>query len=203
MFAPDDEDKPFIARWNMLSRILIVESWVKLVMRAAMDYADFDDGSRCFPSNERLARETGLSDRSIRYAWSIMRGTKMAQRVGNAVAHRGLADEYVLQIPDSWRGLPILGPHGRKFTCQECGKLFNPQGDWVLSGPKEGDKPDTVRFKLHPMTFCPSPSRGPAKHEGGCHERWNEGRRRAKKPQWHALGNDAWTHFRDARSDEW
>lgn len=203
LFRPDDESKPFIARWNMLARILIVESWVKLVMRAAMDYADFDDGARCFPSNERLARETGLSERTVRYAWAMMRGTGMAERVGNAVAHRGIADEYWLQIPPNWAGMPILGPHGRKFTCPQCGKLFNPQGDWLLTGPKQGDKPDTVRYDIGPATFCPAPQRGAARGMTSCLDQWSAARKRSRQTPWGQLGNDAWKVFGQARGDDW
>jgi hypothetical protein len=203
MLSPDDYDKPFIARWNVLSRILIVDPSVKLVMRAAMDYADFQEGTNCHPSNERIARENGLGEKTVRNAWAIMRGTGMAHRVGDAVAHRRLADEYTLQIPPNWQGLPVLGPHAGKFTCPHCRKLFNPNGSWTINGPKDGDKPDTIRFKLREMSFCPKPREREGHRRPSCFAQWDASQVKAGRPQWHQLGQDAWKVFNEARGDEW
>ncbi|HWB34888.1 MAG TPA: hypothetical protein VHA75_02580 [Rugosimonospora sp.] len=201
MFAPDDEGKPFIARWNMLVRILLVESSVKHVARAAMDYADFDDGSSCHPSNERLARETGLNERTVRFAWAAMRGMGMAERVAHGVAYQRLADEYQLTVPDSWRGLPTLGPFGQKFTCLGCGKRFNPQGNCAVSEYPD-DKPDTIRFNLARMCFCPAPRKTNGRDGTSCQTVWNQ-RQAASGAQPWGPHQDKWKLFREARGDDW
>lgn len=204
MFAPDDEDKPFIARWNMLTRILLVESSVKHVARAAMDFADFNDGSSCFPSNERIARETGFNEKTVRSAWSVMRGLGMAVRVTEAVSWRGLADEYQLQIPDGWRGLPILGPHARKFNCLACGRAFNPQGNCSVNA-EPGDKSgaDMVRFNLGRMTFCPAPRKTRGRGEPDCVSVWSRQQVNAGGKPWGQLGQERWELLWKARNDEW
>lgn len=197
MFRPDDEDKPFIARWNLFARILLVDTSIKLVARAAMDYADFDDGSSCHPSNERLARETGLNERTVRNAWAVMRGINMACRVGLANPHRRLADEYELQIPPNWERMPVLGPHGQKFTCPGCGKLFNPQG--VCEVEPDG----TVGYLLWKSTFCPAPRANKGRDGVSCLKVWNERRQKQGRKIWRDLGGDAWAVFREARGDDW
>lgn len=204
MFAPDDEDKPFIARWNMLIRILLVESSVKHIARAAMDYADFSDGSSCHPSNERLARESGYNERTVRFAWSVMRGLGMADRVSHGVAHRRLADEYELQIPEHWQSLPILGPHGRKFTCPGCDKLFNPNGNCSVNDEKADPRGgDAIRFDLTKLTFCPAPRKTEGRDGPACVELWNRKRKASSVKLWGQLGNDRWEVFRGARGDNW
>ncbi|WP_433732015.1 helix-turn-helix domain-containing protein [Actinoplanes sp. CA-051413] len=167
MFRPDDEDKPFIARWNMLARIILVETSVKMVARAAMDYADFEDGSSCYPSNERIARETGYNERTVRTAWAAMRGMGMAVRVSHGSAYARMADEYQLQIPNHWESLPVLGPHGRKFTCIGCGKVFNPKGNCaVLKG-------DDIRYNVAELSFCAPPRAKKGRDEANCLTEWN------------------------------
>lgn len=204
MFRPDDEDKPFIARWNMLTRILLVESSVKLVARAAMDFADFDDGSSCFPSNDRIARETGFSDKTVRTAWAALRGMGMAYRAGRAVSYRRLADEYQLQIPEHWEGLPVLGPHIRAFTCLGCGKAFNPQGNCTVNS-QPGDQPgaDAVRFDLGRMVFCPAPRKTAGRSVDACKTVWSKERIDAGEQPWNQLGQERWELFRQARGDDW
>jgi hypothetical protein len=204
MFRPDEEDKPFIARWNMLARILLVETSVKMVARAAMDYADFDDGSSCRPSAERLARETGYHEKTVRFAWSAMRGMGMAIRVAHGTSYRRQADEYELRIPDHWYGLPVLGPNGRKFTCLGCGKLFNPVGNCSvneLPTDKPGD--DVVRFDLVKLVFCPAPRKVKGRAEDSCVMLWNKRRTAAGKPLWNKMGQERWELFRGARGDDW
>lgn len=204
MFRPDDEDKPFIARWNMLARILLVETSVKLVARAAMDYADFGDGASCHPSNERLGRETGYSERTVRFAWSALRGMGMAERVGQAVSYKRIADEYVLQIPGHWESLPILGPHARKFTCLHCGKLFNPVGNCSVNELKtDSAGADAVRYDLGKMAFCPAPRRTKGREDAACLTSWNQAQKKAGSPMWNTLGQERWKGFRQARGDDW
>jgi hypothetical protein len=187
---PDDEDKPFGLRWNKLVQILLVESSVKLVARAAADYADFRDGTECRPSNERLARETGYSERTVRTAWGVLRGLGMAERVRYAQAHAHRADVYDLRIPPDWKGFPVLGPHGRKFTCLHCGKLFNPQGNNTL-------RPDgKVGFRIERYVFCPRPRKGPS-----CRDDWDTGEATRGRPLFRDA--DQWKAFRTARGDEW
>ncbi|GGM27779.1 hypothetical protein GCM10011608_10730 [Micromonospora sonchi] len=200
LHAPDDEDKPFIARWNVLVRILLVESSVKAVARSAMDFADFDDGSSCHPSNERIERETGLSERTVRTAWQVLRGLGMAERVGFGSPHRKLADEYQLVIPPWWQNLPIYGPHVRKFTCLYCQKLITPQGNCTVK--VDGDR-QKVSFEVHRMAFCPTPRATKGRVALDCLTEWNESQRQRGDPVWHEFGDDRWKLFRQARADEW
>ncbi|MFG1755909.1 helix-turn-helix domain-containing protein [Streptosporangium sandarakinum] len=197
MIRPDDEEKPFVGRWNSLIRILLVESSVKLVARAAMDYADLYDGTSCHPSNERLARETGYSERTVRTAWAVLRGMGLAVRVSNAVAHQRTADEYELVIPDNWKSLPILGPRGRKFTCLFCERLINPEGHNVLRTN------GTVGFHVQSFVFCSPPRKTKGRLDAACFEAWNARRERAGEPLWDELGGDVWKMFRLSRGDDW
>ncbi len=181
----------------MMVRILLVESSVKHIARSAMDYADFEDGSSCHPSNERIARETGYTDKTIRLAWSAMRGMGMALRVARGVSYQRIADEYQLQIPDDWRTLPILGPHGRKFTCQACGKLFNPKANCSVY------KNDEVRYNVAELSFCAPPRAKRGRAERSCLDEFNDRQLRSKAKPFHALGPDVWKHFQKARGDDW
>lgn len=200
MFAPDDEDKPFIARWNVLTRILLVETSVKLVARSAMDFADFGDGSSCHPSNERIERETGLSERTIRTAWQVLRGLGMAERVAFGSAHRKLADEYQLQIPANWQNLPIYGPYVRKFNCLYCQKLITPQGNCIVEVERGQEQ---VRWKVQRFVFCPPPRATKGRDTVNCFAEWSEHQVLAGAPRWTELGGDVWKLFRQARGDDW
>lgn len=197
MFRPDDENKVFIARWNMFVRILLVESSVKHIARAAMDYADFEDGGSCRPSNERICRETGYGDKTVRLAWSAMRGMNMAVRVGRGVSYLRMADEYQLQIPDDWSSLPILGPHGRKFSCLHCGKVFNPKGNCTVY------KNDEIRYNVAELTFCAPPRGKAGRAEPDCRTEWDRGQKLIGAKPFHQLGHDVWKRFREARGDDW
>ncbi|MGA4989825.1 helix-turn-helix domain-containing protein [Nonomuraea bangladeshensis] len=195
---PDDESKPFIARWNALARILLVESSVKLVARAAMDYADFEDGTECYPSNERIARETGYCEKTVRIAWGVLRGLGMAERVEYAVAHEHRADKYELCIPDNWATLPVLGPSGRKFTCLACSKRINPRGNCTL----EAD--DRVTFNVREYVFCPAPRRTKGRTEPWCYDVWNQRMTDIGSPTWNERGNKGvWALFRRSRGEDW
>lgn len=194
---PDDPDKPFIVRWNTLARILLVDTSIKYVARAAMDFADYETGASCFPSNERIARETGYSEPTIRNAWKVMRALGMAERVALGVPHRRLADEYQLLIPEDWHTLPVLGPHGRKFTCLHCGRLFNPQGNCTMKDD------GTVGFDLSRLSFCPPPRATKGRAEVSCVDAWSDQQAAAGGRAWRDLGGDRWKGFRDARGDDW
>ncbi|WP_329518641.1 helix-turn-helix domain-containing protein [Spirillospora sp. NBC_01491] len=201
---PDDEDRPFVSQWNTLVRILLVESSVKHIARAAMDYANYHDGASCHPSNERLARETGYNERTVRDAWAVMRGLGMAQRVAFGVPHKGIADEYELMIPPGWKELPILGPRGRKFTCLYCAKLFNPQGNSSVNSGKD-DKPgsDSIRFDVRKLCFCPTPRKTKGRDAPDCFVEWERQCLINEQTSWFKLGSDVWKCFRKARSDDW
>lgn len=201
MFRPDDEDKPFIRRWNLLTRILLVEPSVKLVARLAMDFADFEDGSSCFPSIDRMTRESGLSDRTVRNGWAVLRGVNMAERVSRGGSYRAHADEYQLQVPDDWQSLPILGPHGRKFTCPGCGKLFNPDAHSVLSKRPDEKGKDVVRWTMGRLVFCSWPNESGKKGSDECRSDWDSKRKRAGEKQWRDLGQDVWKIFWEVRDD--
>jgi hypothetical protein len=198
VIRPDDDDKPFVARWNSLIRILLVESSVKLVARAAMDYADLFDGTSCHPSNERLARETGYSERTVRTAWAVIRGLSLAERVSNAVAHARQADEYELAIPGNWTNLPILGPRSQKFTCLGCDKLVNPQGNCTLTDDGR------VTFNVRQFVFCPAPRKAKGREEPWCYDVWNLRMAETGQAPWNKRDNeDVWKLFRTARGDDW
>jgi hypothetical protein len=199
MITPDDEDRLFVARWNVLVGALLVEPSIKLVAYQAAQYG-VADGEEIYPGNERLARQTGLSEKTVREAWHFMRGAGMAVR-GLPSAWTGdhrTADLYELVIPDHWRGFPILGPHGGRFTCQQCQKKFNPQpcntfllgkdGHPVIS-PETGNR--QVRWRLPAATFCPPPRK-----DRSCLSMWE-----AANGRWG--GDGAWDLFKKARHDEW
>ncbi|MEU3452266.1 hypothetical protein ABZ671_01285 [Micromonospora sp. NPDC006766] len=194
---PDDPDKPFIVRWNTLARILLVETSIKYVARAAMDFADYETGANCYPSSERLARETGYSVVTVNNAWKVLRTLGMAHRVAHGVPHQRLADEYQLLIPDTWYALPILGPHGRKFTCAGCGKVFNPQST------TEFDDKDRLNFVLTGVCFCAPPRAKKGRAGLSCRDRFDQREEAAGRRVWADLGDDRWKVFRTARGDDW
>lgn len=206
LIRPDDEDRPFIRRWNTLVRILLIDSSIKHIARSAMDFADFDDGTRCFPSIERVGRETGYNEKTVRIAWAAMRAIGLAVRVDRGVPHLRKADEYELQIPETWASLPILGPRGRKFTCVHCGKLFNPLGNCTVT--TKGGK-DEITYRLGFMSFCPTP-KFEVRPRGGepfkipeCQRQWDAAEMDAGRRPWGQLGGDRWKLFFQARGDDW
>lgn len=197
MIRPDDETKPFVGRWNSLVRILIADSSVKHVARAAMDYADLYDGTSCHPSNERLARETGYSERTVRNAWAVLRGLRMAVRVGRGSPQTRKADEYELVIPDNWENLPILGPSSGRFYCLHCGKVFNPTA--AATALKGG----SVSFDIRPIVFCPEPRKTKGRDVHWCFDEWEKERLNAGEPSWWSMGQDRWALVPEARQDPW
>lgn len=201
LHAPDDPEKPFIARWNVLTRILLVDPSVKAVARSAMDFGDFKDGSSCHPGNGRMERETGLSDRTIRTAWQVLREIGMAERVAHSSSTLGLATEYQLMIPGNWRGLPIYGPHVRDFHCLHCEKQFTPQGNCTMHAQKRGGQ---LTYRVILMTFCPPPRKKGGRPEPDCFQEWQRARKSAGEPTWEQLDTGgAWALFRKARGDDW
>lgn len=199
----DDGARPFPIRWNTLCRTILVDPSVKHIARAAIDFAD--EHNRCSPSNSQLARETGLSERTVRTSWAVMRGLGMAQRTSEAVPYQGLADEYQLRIPDGWRSLPLLGPHAQDFTCLACVRPFTPQGNCTVN-PQPGDRRGRaqVRFDLSKMVFCPGPRGSGGRAEAACREVWDRREANAGRAPWGNLNADqAWRWFRQARRDDW
>jgi hypothetical protein len=206
----DGDPVLFVRRWNVLVAALLVEPSVKLVAYQAGQYG-LADGLEIFPGNERLSRETGLCEKTVREAWHYLRGLKMAVRDSRSKYNGRFrtADEYQLAIPEHWDGYAILGPSSRRFTCQYCGSLFNPpacagfltdaKGAYVLD--RDGNR--DVRWYLHKAAFCPAP-RPPRKLPNGrrparqrtCFERW-----RAEGGKWG--DDDSWDVFRKARDDPW
>ena len=197
MITPDDEDRLFVARWNVLVAALLVEPSIKLVAYQAAQYG-LADGGDVYPGNERLARQTGLTEKTVREAWHFMRGTGMAIRSTRSAwtGNHRTADLYELTIPEHWRNLPVLGPRFGKFTCQHCGKQFNPQPCNVFQTEKNKPVIDRetgnrqVRWHLFKATFCPAPRKGP-----GCFRDWE-----AAGGKW---ADSAWDLFRKARHDDW
>jgi hypothetical protein len=203
--SPDDEDKPFVARWNTLVSALLIEPSIKLVARTACDYG-FMDGENVYPGNERLARQTGYDERTVREAWHFLRAAGMAHRVELSAwtGSRRNADRYELAIPSGWRSMPMLGPHAGKFACQQCGRRFTPGpcNTWQTRKTPKGEAPLTNKdgmrelgWYLWKVVFCPAPQRGPDKAKG-CFSDW-----KLAHGKW---GDDrAWKAFSTARGDDW
>jgi hypothetical protein len=201
MISPDDEDKAFVARWNTLVAVLIVEPSVKLVARTAVDYG-VADGEGVYPGNERLARETSLTERAVREAWKVLRALDMAEvdDPSHWNGRRRTADSYSLVIPDDWRSKPIFGPGRGRFICQHCGKKYNPRPGTVVHDD------GSVGWYVSRMVFCPPPGRpkrtrktGPLKPAPpSCFDLWLGGH-----PKGWPKGGEAWDMFRKARNDDW
>lgn len=200
----------FVRRWDILVSALLIEPSVKLVAYRAVQYG-LADGDDVYPGNQRLARETGLCEKTVREAWHALRGLGMAVRNSRSGWNGRFrsADEYELAIPERWHSFAMLGPNSRRFTCQHCGHLFNPQpcatfetaGDGHPVVDRDGDR--DVRWYLYKAVFCPDP---------GTPRRKPNGRRPPREPgcfaQWKAAGGqwggaDAWAMFRKARDDDW
>jgi hypothetical protein len=192
VIRPGDDGHAFLPRWHTLVRSLLVETSVKAVALVAAHYANFDNGESCHPGTARVARETGLSERSVRTAFGVLRGLGMAVRVEHAVAHRRRADAYALRVPDDWASLPLLGPSGRPFRCVFCRSQFAPAANCHLQ------RNGTVTFDVGRLTFCPRPRGRP-----GCLDLWDKARAERGEPTWSDLGAEQWVRFREARGDDW
>lgn len=197
MINPDDPKAVFVARYHAFMRILLVEPSVKLVGRTLADYADFKDGDDCFPSNERLERDTGLGDKTIRNAMAFLRAVGAARRVETAVSHRRKADKYELVIPNNWKNMAVTGPNNYKFTCVWCGNLFNPDGGGSVSAGGH------AQWRLYKSAFCPSPRKEKGRLDVCCNVEWNRSQRKAGQAAWGADNEEAWALFRQARGDDW
>jgi hypothetical protein len=197
--TPDDDmngTRTFRSRFNQLVDILLIESSVKLVARTAADVADLYEGTGVFLGDPRMARRTGLSERTVQTAWGVLRDLGMAIRVEashyDAARRRRTADEYDLAIPAGWRSYPVLGPAEARFRCLHCEKAFNPRAHSNLSA-KDG----RVTFSVPEFCFCAKPrSAGGKPAAASCCELWLKARRAKKDPDW-------WALFRQARGDDW
>jgi hypothetical protein len=195
VIRPDDDEQLFVVRWNRLIRLLLVAPSTKLVAVIAMSYGDAYDGSRVRPSAERLARDTGYDERTVRKAWAILRGLSLAERADyGPVSGKRMPDEYQLVIPDDWEHLPVLGPSEGRFHCLHCGHAFNPQAHNVLKRKGEDWR---VSFFIDKFCFCPQPRKGQ-----GCLGLWDSYRPAAQR--WNQLdGPEQWKAFRQARGEDW
>lgn len=203
MTRPDDEEKPFGLRWNTLVRVLLIDPSVKLVARTAMDHADLFDGTDVHISNERMARVTLYSERTVRTAWETLRALGMAERVstgGMTASGKRKTDEHDLIIPGGWKSLAILGPYEGRFHCVQCAKVFNPSTSALVVRAN-----GTVGWFVYKMVFCPDPKRrANGKVPESCFVLWSKKRKRNGSKSWDDLGNEgAWKLFREARGDEW
>jgi hypothetical protein len=109
---PDDLKPASSNEWIPVFRRVIADPYVKNVGIWAATYAD-PDGSNIFPGNARIANVTGLSDRAVRDAFSIIRDFGLMHRCskGSTAGRRGMADEYRLTIPlDIFERVPMLTP---------------------------------------------------------------------------------------------
>ena len=201
--SPDDDmggERTFRSRFNQLVDILLVESSVKLVARTAADAANLRTGKGVYLGNPRMARKTGLSERTVQTAWGVLRGLNMAECVDESrYDHehgKRLADEYNLHVPPDWQDLPVLGPHEDRFCCMHCGKVFNPRSHNVYD-----DKTGTVAFNVTEFCFCAKPRRKNGTVTASCLDKWNHAHRANGLP-W-GTNDRAWEMFRRARDDEW
>jgi hypothetical protein len=203
MTRPDDEDKPFVVRWNAFVRVLLVDPSVKLVARTAMDHADNDDGTDVFISNERMARVTGYNEKTIRTAWATMRAFGMAVRTstgGVTITGVRKADVHDLVIPKLWYLKPILGPHEGRFHCIQCGKVFNPSTSSLELIEDEKTGALVAKWNVYKLTMCPPPREKKGRPGDSCFKTWQE---RSDRP-WSQLGNEGvWKLFEEARGDAW
>lgn len=205
MIRPDDEDYPFIARWNSMMNILLVDPSIKGVGLAMGTHADWREGTRCYPSTERIAREARYTERAVRSALAILRGMNLADRVAYGVPHRRRGDQYTLTIPRNWSAMPILGPQGGKFTCLYCCRRFNPLSCVVASDSSDRQ----VWYSPWKACFCPPPKKrgGDGKlirKDVDCMAEWNRDRLAEGKLPWNKLeSQEAWKLFREARADDW
>jgi hypothetical protein len=191
--SPDDDgERPFIARWNLLTRILLVDTSVKAVAYTAGTYADIYDGSRCRPGNSRVCRNIGASDNTVRKAWKTLSALGMAECVepSHWNGRFRTADVYHLHIPGDWRGFATLGPREGRFRCLHCReRLFDPPPIAVLE--RNGE----VKWNLARATFCRTT----------CRAAWH--RREITEGRTVPWGNDsdrAWKLFHEARGgDDW
>jgi hypothetical protein len=198
--SPDDDrdgTRSFRARFNQLVDILLVESSVKLVARTAADVADLYEGTGVWLGDPRMARKTGLSERTVQTAWAVLRTLEMAERVSTSYVINGKrrADEYNLCIPPDWRSLPVLGPAEGRFRCIECGKVFNPRAHSIYN-PRTGG----VSWRVAELCFC-SMRRRKGKPPS-CSDTWNAAHRAGGLP-WGKDTGEPWSLFRQARGDDW
>lgn len=207
LYQEDGTEVLFVRRWNRLVSALLIPSSTKLVARCAADYG-LATGENIFPGNERLARECGLSAETVRTALKNLKLLGMAEVVSPSYYNgtRRLADQYQFFVPSDWRDKAIYGPNQARFTCQHCGRKYNPEAAWAID-------PKTKRggWYLHRIAFCPKPGAPHAKRNGTvarrpepwCFDLWGEERRRERLPSWQDLGHGTWDLFRTARSDPW
>ncbi|WP_017584298.1 hypothetical protein [Nocardiopsis valliformis] len=199
MIHPMHPSGGFQSRWNTLVRSLLVESSVKHVAMSAALYANFEDGESCFPGISHLERDTGYTDKTVRRALQVLRGMDMARLVRRGVPHKGRSDEYTLQIPDGWTGLPLQGPKGLPFTCAFCLKDFNPKGHSLVK-PVEGPRGYQTSWYLDKFIFCTRAG----KKAPSCRALWDRDRGRRGEPAWRELVSSVkWEMFYAARGEDW
>jgi DNA-binding transcriptional ArsR family regulator len=105
--------------WERVIKSLPLPSAAKHVALNAATYADAK-GCAIFPGNERTVADTGLSDSTVRRAFSLLREVGLLERIveGRSAGRRGVADEYRMAIPADVlervvnRGTPVPGTGG-------------------------------------------------------------------------------------------
>lgn len=92
MTSPSTTSTPnqFRNGWNDLAWLLDIEPNAKFVLLALIKHANWDDGSRCFPSLARLALHTRLSDRTVRRAVRHLEDLQILK----CISHPGYSNEY-------------------------------------------------------------------------------------------------------------
>lgn len=84
--------------WERVIRRIRLPAAVKGTALMLASYADAD-GSRIHPGNERLARVTGSSDKTIRRHIAALRDSGLLLKTRHGNRHIGQANEYRLVVP--------------------------------------------------------------------------------------------------------
>lgn len=98
--APDDVERIGRFEWERAVLRLAMPTTTKLVALTLAIYGN-RDGSGIHPGEARLARELGLSQRSVRgHLWTLRERLRLIVRESHGGSRSGLADTYRLGLPN-------------------------------------------------------------------------------------------------------
>src|SRR5436190_23102192 len=97
--APDDVERIGRFEWERAVLRLAMPTTTKLVALTLAIYGS-RDGSGIHPGEARLARELGLSERSVRGHLRTLRDLRLIVRESHGGSRSGLADTYRLGLPN-------------------------------------------------------------------------------------------------------
>lgn len=95
--------------WERVVRRVQMHSTTKFLALVMATYAD-PDGSRIRPGVERLALVMCVSEKTVKRAFSDLRGLGLVERTKQGNRHAGLADTYRLTVPSTVLNEPMLDP---------------------------------------------------------------------------------------------